>query len=185
MSNDPLLVNKIFGAVLAAAWALVIAGFAGALFYSPEKSIPDNAYPIVVEDAAPAEQAAPEQTAATTPEPDIASLLASADAEEGAKVARKCSACHTLDKGGPNRVGPNLWDIVDRPMGGYEGYSYSSAMADHQGKWTYESLNHFLASPKDFLQGTKMTFAGIKDDKDRADLIAYLRTLSDDPASLP
>jgi len=185
MSNDPLLVNKIFGAVLAAAWSLVIAGFGGALLYNPEESLPENAYPIVVENAVPAEQAAPEQAAARTPEPDIASLLASADAEEGAKVARKCSACHTLDKGGPNRVGPNLWDVVDRPMGGHEGYSYSTAMKGEEGKWTYEKLNHFLMSPRDFVPGTKMTFAGIKDDKDRADLIAYLRTLSDNPAPLP
>lgn len=193
MSKDPLLVNKVFAAILAAAWTIVIAGFGSALLYHPEESLPENAYPIAAESAAPTEQAAPEQAAAATPSPaeapapapDIATLLAAADAEAGAKVARKCSACHTFDKGGANRVGPNLWNIVDRPMGSHEGYNYSSAMAGESGNWTYEKLNHFLASPKDFVPGTKMTFAGIKDDKDRTDLIAYLRTLSDNPAPLP
>lgn len=187
MSKDPLLVNKIFGALLAAAWSIVIAAYGGELLYHPEESLSANAYPIKVEGSAQAAGSASEKPAAQkpAPEPDIATLLASADAQAGAKIARKCSACHTLDKGGPNRVGPNLWNIVNRPMGSHEGYSYSSAMSGEKGDWTYEKLYHFLKSPRDYVPGTKMTFAGIQDPKDRADLIAYLRTLSDNPAPLP
>lgn len=118
----------------------------------------------------------------------IEPLLAAADADAGQKVAKKCLQCHTFDKGGKNKVGPNLWNIVDAPYGKVEGFSYSAALkeAASQGKkWDYESLNSFLRQPKKFLKGTKMAFVGLKKEKDRANLIAYLRSLSDSPAPLP
>ncbi|MBX3582997.1 MAG: cytochrome c family protein [Rhizobiaceae bacterium] len=127
---------------------------------------------------------------ATAPaEEPIAVLLASADATAGQAVEKKCSACHTIDKGGANKVGPNLWDIVNRPVAGHEGFAYSGAMKEFaQGGtvvWDYEHLNQFLLSPKGLVKGTAMGFAGLKNPTERANLIAYLRTLSDNPAPLP
>ena len=107
--------------------------------------------------------------------------------DKGKKVARKCAACHSFDEGGANKVGPNLWNVVMRKAGSVEGFKYSSAMtefgADHS--WTFEELNDFLAKPKAHLPGTSMTFAGLKKPDDRADVLAYLRSLSDSPAPLP
>ena len=116
----------------------------------------------------------------------IGALLASANAENGAKIAKKCAACHSFDKGGANKVGPNLWGVVNRPIAEHEGFSYSAALASKKGQhWDYDHLNHFLTSPKAYAPGTKMSFAGISKDAERADVIAYLRTLADNPAPLP
>ncbi|MDM7849702.1 c-type cytochrome [Pseudochrobactrum kiredjianiae] len=119
----------------------------------------------------------------------IATLLASADPARGQNVFKRCAACHTGEKGGANKVGPHLWDVVNRPMATVEGFSYSAAMKEFSqgGKevWDYEHLNKFLTSPKGYIKGTAMGFAGDKKDNERADLIAYLRSLSDNPAPLP
>ncbi len=118
----------------------------------------------------------------------IGPLLASADAAKGATVFKKCAACHTAENGGANKVGPNLWNIVNRPVASHEGFSYSAAMKAHAdgGKtWDYDSLDHFITKPKSFVSGTSMGFAGIGKIGERADLIAYLRSLSDSPAPLP
>ena len=138
-------------------------------------------------EVAAAEQAEEPKEAASTGDGggDLATLLASADPAEGEKVFKKCKACHTAEQGGPNRVGPNLWGIVDRPKGGHEGFSYSDAITGLGGDWTYADLNAFLEKPKDYAPGTKMTFAGLKKPEDRAAVIAYLRTLSDSPKPLP
>ena len=115
--------------------------------------------------------------------------LASADAGAGESVYKICAACHTADNGGANKVGPNLWDIVNRPIASHEGFSYSGAMQefaqDGTVVWDYQHLDDFLASPKGLVKGTAMGFAGIKKPDERADLIAYLHTLSDNPAPLP
>ncbi|MHC1550151.1 c-type cytochrome [Phyllobacterium sp. K27] len=119
----------------------------------------------------------------------VATLLASADAKRGEAVFKRCAACHTVEKGGANKVGPNLWDIVERPIATHEGFSYSGAMKEFskggEEKWTFEHLNHFLTSPKGYIKGTAMGFAGDKKDPERADLIAYLQTLSDNPKPFP
>ena len=116
----------------------------------------------------------------------ISAMLASADPANGEKVARKCAACHSFDEGGPNKVGPALWDVVGREIGGHEGYSYSKALSGMAGKtWDYEALAGFLANPKEWAPGTKMSYAGIKKEDELADLIAYLRSLSNDPMPLP
>jgi cytochrome c len=132
---------------------------------------------------------APKEAAAAKPAAegggDLAAMLASADPAAGEKIFHKCKACHTAEKGGPNRVGPNLWGIVGRPKASHEGFSYSSALSGLGGDWTYADLNAFLTKPRDYAPGTKMTFAGLKKPEDRADVITYLRTLSDSPKPLP
>ena len=137
------------------------------------------------EQTARAEQAEARPEQASAPSDPVLAMLASADPDAGAKVARKCKACHSLDKGGPNKVGPNLWDVVGRPVASHEGYSYSDALESLGGEWTYDRLSAFLRSPKEFAPGTKMGFAGIRKEQDRANLLAYLRTLSDNPKPLP
>lgn len=129
-----------------------------------------------------------ERTEDTGPAYDpVSELLASADIDAGQTVSKKCLACHTVEKGGANKVGPALYGIVDRPIATHEGFSYSSALKEFgAGKdWTYEELNGFVWNPKKHVRGTAMGFAGLKKTQDRADLIAYLRTLADTPAPLP
>ncbi len=112
-------------------------------------------------------------------------MLASADAAAGKKVFRKCKACHSTKKGGKNKVGPNLWDIVGKAKAAAAGYGYSSALEGLGGEWSYKDMDAFLANPKGFAKGTKMGFRGIKKDKDRAAILVYLRSLSDQPKPLP
>lgn len=112
-------------------------------------------------------------------------LLAMASAEQGAIVFKKCVSCHTIDKDGPNRVGPNIYGIVGAEKAKHSGYAYSPAMQQKGGSWSFEDLNIYLYSPRDFVPGTKMAFVGVKDDQERADLIAYLRQQSDSPVPLP
>ncbi|HLT02465.1 MAG TPA: cytochrome c family protein [Geminicoccaceae bacterium] len=134
-----------------------------------------------LQEAAP-EDAAPEEAAAQ--EDGIGARLAAADVDRGARAARVCAACHSFDKGGANRVGPPLWDVVGRDIASLD-FSYSDALAEKEGEWDYENLDAFLAGPRDWAPGTKMAFVGVRKPEDRADLILYLRSLSDDPAPLP
>ncbi len=112
-------------------------------------------------------------------------MLASADAAAGKKTFKKCKACHSAEKGGKHKVGPNLWDTVGRAKAGAPGYNYSGALKGLGGAWTYQDLDGFLADPKGFATGTKMGFRGVKKAKDRAAIIVYLRSLSDQPKPLP
>ena len=115
----------------------------------------------------------------------VLALLAAADAGAGKKVFKKCKACHSADKSGAHKVGPNLWDVVGRAKAGAQGYKFSGVLAGLGGTWTFEDLDAFLAKPKAFAPGTKMTFNGVKKAADRAAVIAYLRSLSDSPKPLP
>ena len=108
---------------------------------------------------------------------DLGTLLASADAERGKGTAKLCISCHTFDQGGPNRVGPNLWAVVGRDVGGKGGFAYSPAISGHPGSWTYQELDRYLASPARAIPGNKMAFNGVRNPKDRANLLAYLGTL--------
>ena len=120
----------------------------------------------------------------TGPEP-IAGLLAAADLAAGEKVFKKCQACHTIDKGGSNKVGPALFGVVGNDIASVDGFSYSGAMSDLPGNWDYATLNQFLYKPKSWLKGTKMAFVGLKRVEDRAAIIAYLRAQDDAPEALP
>ncbi len=136
--------------------------------------------------AAPATPAATQTAAAGSTAAPIAERLAKADLAAGQKAAQKCVACHSFDKGGPNKVGPNQWGILGSPHAHKEDYNYSKAMsALHDKPWTYEALDQFIAAPQATVPGTKMTFAGIKKPEERADVILYLRSLSDSPEPLP
>lgn len=114
---------------------------------------------------------------------DLGTLLVSADPARGKSTAQVCASCHTFDQGGANRVGPNLWGIVGRDIGSKGGFAYSPAVAGHHGAWTYEELDRWLASPAREIPGTKMTFNGLRNPKDRANVLAYLSTLG--PARVP
>jgi len=180
-----LEINKIVGAVLTAGVVAMTAGFVAELMF-PHEEHQEPVYRIAAapEDGGAAGEA-PAEAAAPGLQP-VAPLMAAADPAAGESAAKKCSSCHSFDKGGPNKIGPNLWGVVDRQIAGAEGFSYSDALQGLSDQaWTYENLNAFIAKPKDFAPGTKMSFAGLKGVEDRAALIAYLRAQSDSPLPLP
>lgn len=123
--------------------------------------------------------------AAPAPQIDLATALAAADVEKGRKSAQVCTSCHTFDQGGQDRTGPGLWGVVGRDVASRPGFAYSSAMSAQGGDWTYERLDHYLAAPAKAVPGTKMAFAGIRKPQDRANVIAFLSTLSPSPAPFP
>ena len=115
----------------------------------------------------------------------ISMFLTSASFEKGEKLFKKCSACHSYEKGGVNKVGPNLWNIINRPKATVQGFTYSKVLAESRGSWGYEELSQFLYKPKEYLKGTKMNFSGLKKAQDRADLLLFLREQADSQADLP
>jgi len=179
---DSFEFNKIAGAVLFAALVAFGLGILSDIIFEGHEA---EAPGYVIEVAASGGEAAGGEAVAEEP---IAALMASADAGAGEGVAKKCAACHSFEKGGANKVGPALWNIVNRPAAAAEGFKYSDGMktfAEGDTVWDYERLNGFLAAPKKYVGGTSMGFAGLKKPTERADIIAYLRTLADSPAPLP
>jgi cytochrome c len=166
--------NKIIASVLTAMIVAMVSGIlAGQLVRPKELEKPV----FVVAGAEPSASASAAEGAAAGPEP-IGPLLAKADPKKGEQIAKVCAACHTFNKGGPNKIGPNLWGITDEAMAEVPGYQFSAAMEAHKGeKWDPEKLNEWLWKPQVFIKGTKMTFAGIPKAQDRADVIGYLESL--------
>jgi cytochrome c len=176
--------NKIAAAVLTAGVVAMLSGFVADLLYHPKTELDENAYVVAAADGA-AEEAAPAEEEGPAYEP-IVPLLAAADPAAGESVARKGTACHSFEQGGPNKVGPNLYNVVGAQIAAHEGFSYSGTLAGMSDQaWTYENLNGFLHDPRDWAPGTKMSFAGLSKAQERADLIAWMRTLGDKPQPLP
>jgi len=176
---DSFELNKIVAAVLIALLAAMVACLLGDAIIAPVR-LSKNAYLVDVH-----ESTGPEPLEGEKPLPLIEPLLAKADPANGEKVFKKCLACHTVGKGEPHKVGPNLWNIVMNSMAHETNYAYSEAIKGKKDKWTYENLNKFLHKPREFAPGTKMTFIGIANDQERADLIMFLRQQSDSPEGLP
>lgn len=172
-----LEVNKYFGGVLIAIWAIWIANFAGNMIM-PEPDAPkDSGAAIAATTAAPAKPAEPVQP--------LHVLFAAASADKGARVAKKCASCHTFDKGGKNKVGPNLYDIFARTRGASTGFKFSAAMKAAGGNWSFADLDKFITKPKAFMPKTKMAFAGVKKATDRAALLKYMAKFAETPPVMP
>ena len=173
-----LELNKLAAGVLTAGIIGVGAAvFSGLLYYPP--TLEEHAFAIVVEeevDVADVE---------AVDEPSIAVLLANADPGAGQAITRQCTACHSFEEGGPNQVGPYLWDVVDRDIASVDGFGYSDALQEKEGDWTFQALDGFLANPRGWAPGTTMSYAGLRSPQDRANLIAYMREQSNDPVPLP
>ena len=172
--------NKLAGGLLLAGVVTMFIGIFGNTLV-PKHDGGHGAEPHEADLAAVAPAARPQ---AAAPEP-IAGMLAEADVARGESITKKCTACHTFDEGGAAKQGPNLYNVVGADIAAREGFGYSDAMAEHPGEWSYANLNAFLFKPKNFIKGTKMTFVGLKKARDRADLIAYMRSLSASPQPLP
>ena len=178
---DSLEINKIVACILVV--ALVVIGLSNLteILYEVEK--PEVAHYIIEgvdDEPTTTDTAASEEEVEEIP---IQILLASASVDKGTKVFKKCSNCHVPNEGGANKIGPALWNIVNKDIGGAD-FAYSNAMSSYGGKWSYDELNGFLKNPKKYIEGTKMSFAGLKKETDRANVILYLRSLSNNPAPI-
>jgi cytochrome c len=171
--------NKILGALLGTCLVLVAVHIAsGAIFEGGKPAKPGYA----IEVKAETPQAGAPEAAKETP---IATLLASASAERGANVAKQCQACHNFQEGAGKKIGPDLYNVVGRKVASASDFNYSAPLKAKGGDWSFDALNAWLTKPSAFVPGTAMTFAGISNEKQRADLIAYLDTLSPNPVPLP
>ena len=172
--------NKILGAILGTCLITLALNIGAGAIFAPEKPAKPG-YEIAVKEHGEGDKAG----AAKEPEQPIEVLLAKASAEKGQATAKQCQACHTFEKGGPNRVGPNLWGVVARQKASVAGFNYSAAMKGKGGTWSFDELNKYLADPRGVVPGTAMSFAGLKRDQQRADVIDFLRTHADSPVPLP
>ncbi|MEI9996323.1 MAG: cytochrome c family protein [Rhizomicrobium sp.] len=175
--------NKIAGAVLGTLILILAIKFGTEALFEPEKPAKEAYHVEGVTETASAGGAA--AGPAVEALPDFGTVLPKADVAAGKAISTRCEQCHDLSKGGPNKVGPNLWDLIGRPRATHPGFDYSSAMSADHNPWTYDKLFKFIKSPQGEVPGTKMTFAGLRSPDDRINLLAYLRTQEDTPAPIP
>ena len=174
--------NKIIVSIILAVILVVgINKLTSVIFYveKPEKS----AYQVSSVDTV-ASTTTSETSSVDSGSGDIMALFTSTNAAEGAKIFKKCAACHSIVEGGANKIGPALWGVLGRQAGSVSGYKYSKALAEHGKIWSFDEMNGFLIKPKDWIKGTKMSFAGLKNEKDRAAVILYMNENSDSPLPL-
>ena len=178
---DSFEINKIIAAVLMVALLVIgIGKLTDIIFYVEKPKTP--AYVVEVEQAVISSS----EAASTTIEKiDISALMALGDIATGEKVFKKCAACHSIVKGGKNNIGPALYNVVGRKVGAITDYKYSKALSGYDKEWTFEELNGYLIKPAKWIKGTKMAFAGLRKEKDRASVIMYLNQNSDNPLPLP
>lgn len=174
--------NKIFGAILGTLLFIVAVKIASDFLFLVEP--PAKPGYVVAGVPAAGESSGPAQPT-EEPLPDFGTVLPKADVAKGKDISTRCEQCHDLSKGGPDKIGPNLWGIVDRARASRASFSYSSAMSATHAPWTYEALFRFWKSPQAVVPGTKMTFAGLPSAQDRINLLAYMRTQADSPAPIP
>ena len=179
---DSFEINKIVAAVLMVALLVIgIGKLSDAIFHVEKPEIPGYAVDVaqaVTASAQPNSEASEEKI-------DIAALMAMGDLKSGEKVFKKCAACHSIVKGGKNNIGPALYNVVGRKVGAVDDYKYSKALTAYEKEWTFEELNGYLIKPAKWIKGTKMAFAGLRKEKDRASVIKYLNQNSDNPLPLP
>ena len=178
---DSFELNKIIAAVLMVALLVIGLGKIADGVFNVKK--PKNpGYKVEVESQLTSETS---QVAEVVEKVDIAALMALGDLASGEKIFKKCAACHSINKGGKNKIGPALYNVVGRAVGGVSDYKYSKTLTSYGKEWTFEELNGFLQKPASYLKGTKMAYAGLRKEKDRASIIKYLNQKSDSPKLLP
>ena len=178
---DSFEINKIVAAVLMVALLVIGIGKLSDVIFHVEK--PETpGYTVEVEQVSTASSST---TTTAEEKVDIAALMAMGDIASGEKIFKKCAACHSIIKGGKNAIGPALYNVVGRKVGVVEGYKYSKALAAYEKEWTFEELNGFLKKPAKYIKGTKMAYAGLRKEADRASVIKYLNENSDSPVPLP
>ncbi|MFV9839147.1 MAG: cytochrome c family protein [Aaplasma endosymbiont of Hyalomma asiaticum] len=171
--------NRVATAILLASFIILVVSNVVDIVYVPDYGSP-RGYSVDVPDS---QSGSSVDGSSATVEVDIGDLISKADASKGKIIAKKCSACHTLTKGGGNRVGPNLWSIIGAKKCSSPGFSYSEALRSKGGNWSEEELFEFLSNPRDYAKGTRMAFAGLSKPKDIADLLAYFKSLEKDGSS--
>ena len=178
---DSFEINKIIAAVLLVALLIIgIGKVSNILFYVEKPKTPG--YAVEVEEASGSSITTAEVVEKVV---DIATLMALGDVTSGEKIFKKCAACHSINKGGKHKIGPALYNVVGRKVGGVEDYKYSKALIAYEKEWTFEELNGFLIKPAKHIKGTKMAYAGLRKEADRASVIKYLNANSDSPLPLP
>ena len=179
---DSFELNKIIAAVLMVALIIIgISKLSDIVFYVEKPKTPGYA----VEVAEAVTSSTQSNLEATEEKIDIAALMSLGDLTTGEKVFKKCAACHSIVKGGKNNIGPALYNVVGRKVGNIDDYKYSKALSGYEKEWTFEELNGYLIKPAKWIKGTKMAFAGLRKEKDRASVILYLNQNSDNPLPLP
>ena len=181
---DSFEINKIIAAVLLTALIIIgIGKFADVLFHVEKPK--ESAYKIEGLDVASISTSSSEVATKVVEALDIKALLAMGDLGHGEKVFKKCSACHLIVDGGKNMIGPNLWSVIGRTAGSVSDYKYSKAMVAYGKEWTFEEMNSYLIKPQAYVKGTKMAFAGLRKEKDRASVILFMNSKSSSPKPLP
>tara|TARA_Y100000591_G_scaffold293774_1_gene281963 strand:- start:3 stop:542 length:540 start_codon:yes stop_codon:yes gene_type:complete len=178
---DSFEINKIVAAVLMVALLVIGIGKLTDIIFHVEKPKTPG-YSVEIEEATTVSKPSLDTKSDKV---DIAALMAMGDIGHGEKIFKKCAACHSIVKGGKNAIGPALYNVVERKVGAIEGYKYSKALAAYDKSWTFEELNGFLIKPTKWIKGTKMAYAGLRKEKDRASVIKYLNENSDSPLPLP